>query len=89
MTTISAKDARKTFSELISNVAYSKEHVVITRNGKKMAALVPMEALDLLESIIDDYEDREDLKAAKESLESIRTEGTIPWEKVKAELGFD
>ena len=84
MATISAKSARSTFSELVSKTAYTKERVVVTRNGKKMAALVPIEDLVLLERL--EYE--KDVAEARAALEEIEAEGTISWEKVQEELGL-
>lgn len=68
MTTISAENARNSFSELVSRTAYSKDRVVITRNGKKLVAIVPIEDLRILERFADRFEDAADLK----ELEDIR-----------------
>ena len=61
MTTISAEKARNSFSELLSHTAYSKDRVVVTRNGKKMAAIVSIEDLELLERL-EDVEDTRELE---------------------------
>lgn len=86
MTTISAEKARNSFSELVSHTAYSKERVVVTRNGKKMAALIPIEDLELLEKIGDRLEDELDAEDIKAALEELRQGKTIPWEQVKRDL---
>ena len=86
MTTISAEKARNTFSELVSRTAYSKERVIVTRNGKKMAALIPIEDLELLEKIGDRLEDELDAEDIKAALEELRQGKTIPWEQVKKDL---
>jgi len=44
-------EAKSRFSELVSRGAYAHEHVVITRRGKPVAALVGMEDLALLENL--------------------------------------
>ncbi|MPZ23020.1 MAG: type II toxin-antitoxin system prevent-host-death family antitoxin, partial [Dehalococcoidia bacterium] len=51
MATISSAEARQHLSELISRTAYGKERIVLTRRGKGIVALVPVEDLDLLERI--------------------------------------
>lgn len=38
-------NARAQFSELINRVAYGKEHILLTRHGKPLVALVPAEDL--------------------------------------------
>jgi prevent-host-death family protein len=81
MNKVSTVEARDQLSTIINRAAFGKERVVLTRRGKELAAVVPIEDVKLLE----DLEDRLDLEAAREAL---KEEGTIPWEKVKAELGL-
>lgn len=78
MTTISAEKARNSFSELVSHTAYSKDRVVITRNGKKMVAIVPIEDLRILELLADRLEDAADLK----ELEKMRA-GSLEFTKLE------
>jgi len=73
--------ARQELAELINRVAYGGERIVIERRGKEVAALVPTEDLQVLESL----EDRIDLETAREAL---KEKGAIPWEKLKADLGL-
>jgi prevent-host-death family protein len=47
----STTDAREGFAELLGRVAYGKERVVITKNGKRQAAVIPVEDLDRLEAL--------------------------------------
>ena len=50
----SATDARQNLPEIVSEVAYSKKRVVITRRGKPLVVVIPyeeLEALDLLEKL--------------------------------------
>jgi prevent-host-death family protein len=50
---VTAAAARENLSELINRAAYAKERVVLTRRGKPLAALVPVEDMKLLEAIED------------------------------------
>lgn len=77
MTTITAKTARLDFSEVLAKAAFSKDRFVITRNGKRAAALIPIEEFDLLEQLLDYLEDRIDLKDAKQALAEIEAAGGI------------
>ena len=81
MSKISAVDARQQFADIINRSTYAKERIVITRRGKDLAAVVPIEDLKLLEEI----EDRIDLEAARKAL---KESGSVPWKKVKADLGL-
>ena len=76
--------ARKNFSDLINRVAYGKDRVVLTRRNKPLAAVVPIEDIALIEEI----EDREDLKAARAAIREAKRKGTIPWAQIKKELNL-
>jgi prevent-host-death family protein len=75
---------RTNFSETVNQVAYGKERVTITRHGKALVALVPIEDLQLLEEL----EDRIDLEKTRAALEEVKAQGVVPWEQVKANLGL-
>ena len=55
----------------------------VTRRGRAVAAIVPIEDLDLLERM----EDELDLRAAREALADPGNATPIPWDEVEAELG--
>jgi prevent-host-death family protein len=65
-TKISTADARKKFSDIVNDVSFGKEAVVITRNGKEIAALVSIEELNLLHEIEDRMDIEDALRAIKE-----------------------
>ncbi len=78
---VSTMEARRNLADLLNRVLYRNERVVISRRDKNLAALVPLEDLEFLEEL----EDRMDIEAARKAL---RERGSIPWEKVKADLGL-
>ncbi len=81
MNRLSTTEARETFADLVNTVSYRKERVIVTRRGKAIAAVVPVEDLETLENA----EDRHDIEAA----ELAKTEGPpIPWESIKEQLGL-
>ncbi len=79
-----ATPARKEdYSALVDRVANGKERVKLTRDGKEVAAMIPIEDLELFEQL----EDYVDLLESLEAFEEIEKTGRlIPWEKLKAEL---
>ncbi len=81
MTRLAANEARKAFSDALNRVAYGGERIIVHRRGKDVAVLIPLEDLELLERI----EDRIDLAEAREAL---KEPDSIPWKKVKKELGL-
>ena len=49
--TISTSKAREFLADLITEVAYKGERVILTRHGKPVAALISAEDLERLESL--------------------------------------
>lgn len=84
MTKVSAAEARNDFSEILNRASFGKERIVLTRRGKDLAAIVPIEDLELLERL----EDRIDLDDARAALAEVREGGTVTWEKLKSDLGL-
>ncbi|MBI4617221.1 MAG: type II toxin-antitoxin system Phd/YefM family antitoxin [Planctomycetes bacterium] len=82
--TIEASKARSEFADTLNAVAYGEERFVLVRRGKAVAALVPVEDLALLEEM----EDRDDVRAARKALAEARKRGTVRWEDIKAELAL-
>ena len=81
MTTLSSAKVRDRFGELLNRVGYGRERIVIERHGRRVAALISAEDLDLLQAL----EDRFDLASAR----AARAEpGAIPLAQVKARLGL-
>ena len=60
------------------------ERVVLREGKRAVAAVVPIADLRRLQKL----EDEEDLKDIRAARVEIKRKGTIPWEKVKAELGL-
>lgn len=81
---VSTVDARKQISEIINRAAFGKERMILTRRGKELVAVVPIEDVKLLEAL----EDRMDLEEAREALSESKKKGTVSWEKMKKELGL-
>jgi prevent-host-death family protein len=83
MTLLEATKAKDSFSDTLNRTAYAKERIVLTRHGKPLAALVPLEDLELLEQ----WEDEADVEAARAAMAEAKEQGTISWEEFKASLG--
>jgi prevent-host-death family protein len=74
-------DARGSFSTTVNRAAFGGERVVLTRHGKRIAAVVPIADLELLESL----EDAVDLEEARESLAASGTK-RVSWTELKRQL---
>ncbi|MCI0444074.1 type II toxin-antitoxin system Phd/YefM family antitoxin [bacterium] len=78
---------RDDFSEIINRVAYGKEHVILTRRGKDLAALVPADELDLFRSVLEKLEDELDITEAKRRL-SDKKQSRISYKVLRKEIGL-
>lgn len=79
-----ASEARQNFAELINQVAFGGERIVIHRHNKELAGVVPMEDLQLLH----DLETRVDLDDARSALKAAQQKGTVSFVELKQQLGF-
>jgi len=83
MPTVTAKELRDNSSNVLSRVCFTNERFSVTRNGKPIAAVVPLEDVALLEQL----EDALDALDALEGIREAETEGTISLEELRARLG--
>lgn len=75
--------AREQLADLVNRAAYAKERVGLTRHGRRIAAIVSIEDLALLERL----EDRIDLDAARKALAE-NEDDPEAWEDVRQALGL-
>lgn len=80
---VSVSQARDEFAELVNRAAYKEERVIITRRGRPIAAIVPIDDVAYLERIEDEYDVQEALKVLNDPSEMANA---IPWEQVEAAL---
>lgn len=81
---VTVADARNGLAELLNRVAYGGERLVITRHGREVAALVPVEDLRLVDRLRR-FVTRKDVTRALEELDSGRS---APWARLREELGL-
>jgi prevent-host-death family protein len=81
---ITAKHLKAHLSESLGRVQFGGEPLVITKNGKPAAAIVPIEMLLALRAL----EDANDVEAAKTARASVATEGTTSLEELRASIGL-
>lgn len=84
MAQVSTVDARDNLSDLVNRAAFGGERIILTRRGKELAAIVPIEDVRWMEEL----EDRIDIADADAALEEAREKGTISLEEFKAQLGL-
>ena len=84
MSQISTGDARRNLADLVNRVAFGKERVILTRHGKNVCALVPIEDLSLLERLHRAAENRD----VDEALRDASGGRTVDWASLRRELGL-
>jgi antitoxin Phd len=72
-------------SENLKSVETTGEPVAIESDGRTVAVLVSAEDFALLQRLREEDEDRRDVEAVREAR---KEPGSIPWEKIKADLGL-
>jgi PHD/YefM family antitoxin component YafN of YafNO toxin-antitoxin module len=82
---MSVSEIRNCFSEIFDRVGIKGERIVLRRNKKPLVAMIPVEDLELLEAI----EDKLDADAIEKALREDEGKESVPWEKVKKELGLE
>jgi len=82
MESMTTAEARKQLAEVVNRVAYGKERVVLTRHGREVAALVPLEDLKLLERL----RGRLTRRQVQRALREVQERGALPWEALREAL---
>lgn len=86
--TVPFTEARSSLSELLDFVQAEQEHVVITRNGKRVALLMSMDEWESWEETIEVLSDEETMEALKRSEEDVKAGRLVDWDEVKRDLGL-
>jgi prevent-host-death family protein len=84
--TVPAREFRTNLSTFLSDVADRRDHVLVTRNGKPAAALVPIDEYDALEETAEILSDSETLAAIEAGLGEFSRDETVTLADLRAEL---
>ena len=84
MTRLAAQNVQENFSDTLDRVVDKRERIILHRQGKNVAALIPVEDLALLEEL----EDRLDVEEAEQRLAD-PNDTPLPYEQARKELGLD
>jgi len=86
MTRLNVSKAREEFPDVVNRAAYGKERTIISRRGRDLAAVIPIDDLRLLERLAQEEMDRIDIEAARAAL--AEPGENVSLERVKEELGL-
>lgn len=85
MTDMSVSAARSRLADVIDDARVHHAPVFLTRRGRRVAAVIDAEDLDRL---LGAAEDLADIEAARAARAEVSAQGSIPWDRVKADLGL-
>lgn len=83
---VPVREFRSRLSELLSDVADRRDHVLVTRNGRPAAALVPIGEYEALEETAEILSDPEGLSALEDGLEELDRGEAVTLEELRREL---
>ncbi len=81
---LSAAEVKEQFSELVNHVVHNKERIIVTRRGKEVMAVIPIEDLYFLQQT----HDHRLLNEALDALAEVRQQGSISLEAFKSKIGL-
>ena len=83
--TVAVRELRSNLSQLLSDVADRRDHVLVTRNGKPAAVLVPIEEYEALEETAEILSDTEAVAALEAGIAEISRDETVTLEDLRRE----
>ena len=83
---VPVREFRTKLSELLSDVADRRDHVLVTRNGKPAAALVPIDEYEALEETAELLSDSDAIAAIEAGLAELERGETVALEELRREL---
>ncbi len=84
--TVPAREFRSNLSRLLGDVADRREHILITRNGRPAAALVPIDEYEALEETAELLSDPAALRAVETGSAELERGESVSLDDLRREL---
>jgi antitoxin YefM len=84
--TVPVREFRTKLSELLSDVADRRDHVLVTRNGKPAAVLIPIDEYEALEESAEILSDSATLAAIEAGLAELARDETVTLAALRTDL---
>jgi antitoxin YefM len=85
--TVPVREFRTKLSELLSDVADRRDHVLVTRNGKPAAVLIPIGEYEALEETAEILSDSATLAAIEAGLSELARGDSVTLDDLRRDLG--
>ena len=86
--TVSLTQLRPKLPQILDRVTKYFDRYIITRHGKPEAVVISREDYESLLETLEILSDKKLMREIKKAEADIKAGKTIPWEKVKAKLGY-
>jgi antitoxin YefM len=83
---VPAREFRAKLSQMLSDVADRRDHVLVTRNGRPAAALVPVDEYESLEETAEILSDADAMAALETGLAELARDEVVSLEELRQEL---
>jgi antitoxin YefM len=83
---VPVREFRSRLSELLDGVANRRDHVLVTRNGRPAAALVPIDEYEALEESAEILSDPDAVAAIEAGLADLHLGDVVTLDELRAEL---
>ena len=83
---VPVRELRRELSRLLSDVADRRDHVLVTRNGRPAAALIPVDEYEALEETAEILSDPDALAAIEAGRQELTRDETVSLEDLRREL---
>lgn len=87
MKRLNVVELKNSLGDVLNRAEYQGERVIVHRRGKDSAAIISIEDLRLLEQLIEEAEDRVDVKAARAAL--AESDERITYDDFRRRQGLD
>lgn len=84
--TVPVREFRSNLAKLLSDVADRRDHVLVTRNGKPAAVVIPVDEYDALEETAEILSDPEAIAALEAGLAELERGEVVELSELRAEL---
>lgn len=84
--TVPVREFRSNLSALLSDVSERRDHVLVTRNGRPAAALIPIDEYEALEETAEILSDSATLMAIEAGLVELARDETVTLSDLRSEL---
>ncbi len=84
--TVPVREFRRNLSQLLSDVADRRDHVLVSRHGRPAAVLIPVDEYEALEETAEILSDSDALAALEAGVAELARDETVTLEDLRREL---